>query len=91
MLVLTKSEEKVKELESRLKTEHESMTGCAHSGIRSIASRAQEIASIAWLVGGLHDASVPDIPKGCEKIVPCHCTSRKAEIGSAFGQAVEIQ
>jgi metal-dependent hydrolase (beta-lactamase superfamily II) len=54
-----------------------------------MVSRAKEVASPAWLVGGFHDALVSDIPDGCEKIVPCHCTSKKEEIGSAYGQAVE--
>ena len=65
------------------------LTGCAHPGLRPMVSRAKEVASPAWLVGGFHDALVSDIPDGCEKIVPCHCTSKKEEIGSAYGRAVE--
>ena len=66
------------------------LTGCAHPGLRPIVLRAKEIVSPTWLVGGFHDAQVSDIPGDCEKIVPCHCTSRKEEIGSAYGQAVEF-
>jgi 7,8-dihydropterin-6-yl-methyl-4-(beta-D-ribofuranosyl)aminobenzene 5'-phosphate synthase len=66
------------------------LTGCAHPGLRPITSRADDVATTAWLVGGFHDAPVSDIPAGCEKIIPCHCTSRKKEISSTYGQAVEL-
>ena len=66
------------------------LTGCAHPGLRPIVSRAKDVAPATWLVGGFHDAPVSDIPGDCEKIIPCHCTSKKEEIGSAYGHAVEF-
>ena len=63
------------------------MTGCAHPGIGEIAARASQIAIPKWLVGGFHDAMPEEMPAGLDRIVMCHCTRHREEIGRAFRDA----
>jgi 7,8-dihydropterin-6-yl-methyl-4-(beta-D-ribofuranosyl)aminobenzene 5'-phosphate synthase len=66
------------------------ITGCAHPGLSDILERAEEIAPPRWLLGGLHDARVEDVPQTLEWVMPCHCTSRKEEMARAFGKRAKI-
>ncbi len=66
------------------------LTGCAHPGLGAILEKASRFGTPRWLVGGLHDADVKDIPDYIEKVVACHCTSRKQELIRALGGRAEI-
>jgi len=66
------------------------LTGCAHPGVRDIMTRAGELSRPVALMGGLHGASVADLPADLERIIPCHCTQAKEEISKAFGKRAEV-
>ena len=61
------------------------LTGCAHPGVRTILGGADALGGPTWLMGGLHDAAVGDIPAEMDLVVPCHCTRNASAIVEAFG------
>ena len=61
------------------------LTGCAHPGVGAIFEAASKLGDPTWLMGGLHDAAVRDIPTDMDKVVPCHCTRDASTILEAFG------
>ena len=63
------------------------ITGCAHPGIGEITDRASLTATPRWLIGGFHDAMPGEMPDGLDRVVMCHCTRHREEIGRVFGNA----
>lgn len=66
------------------------LTGCAHPGVRDMMARALEVSRPVTLMGGLHGATVADMPEDLERVIPCHCTQAKEEILRAFGGRAQI-
>ena len=63
------------------------VTGCAHPGIVEITGRASQTSTPRWLIGGFHDAMPGEMPAGLDRVVMCHCTRHREEIGRVFGNA----
>ena len=66
------------------------ITGCAHPGVREILERSSDFGRPTWLIGGLHDARVVDLPECLERLVVCHCTREKAEALERFGDRASV-
>ena len=56
------------------------VTGCSHPGLERILEVASKFGDIYGVVGGFHGFSRLEALEGVRLIVPCHCTSRKAQI-----------
>jgi 7,8-dihydropterin-6-yl-methyl-4-(beta-D-ribofuranosyl)aminobenzene 5'-phosphate synthase len=62
------------------------ITGCSHPGLENILKAASKFGEIYGVVGGFHGFSRLEALEGVRLIVPCHCTSRKAQIFNLYPQ-----
>ena len=62
------------------------VTGCSHPNLEKILKVASKFGNIYGVVGGFHGFSRLKALGGVKLIVPCHCTSRKAQILNHYPQ-----
>jgi len=66
------------------------VVGCSHPGVGRILERVRdEYGAPHTLIGGLHDFSDFKLLAPLKKVLPCHCTTKKAEILAAYPHSAE--
>lgn len=71
------------------------LTGCGHPGLARILASGSSFGHPLWLMGGLHDCTLPDLISSLREYpsvnaVLCHCTRCKAEASSAQIERVSM-
>jgi 7,8-dihydropterin-6-yl-methyl-4-(beta-D-ribofuranosyl)aminobenzene 5'-phosphate synthase len=60
------------------------VTGCAHPGLSPLLDLAGRRGRVSAVVGGFHGFDALDALEPVDRVLPCHCTRRKAEILARF-------
>ena len=66
------------------------ITGCAHPGLEKFLKVAKDFGGIYAIIGGFHGFDKLDLLDDISMIIPCHCTSRKADIQGLFPKAYRM-
>jgi len=67
------------------------IVGCSHPGVKNILQRVHTHHGTPHaLIGGLHDFDDFELLDSLERVLPCHCTTKKAEILAAYPRQAQI-